>query len=66
MDTGVLGGVQTFFCLDDARIVTKGGFEFVVGLCAQFVAITQKKSRFRQLTSLAREMSGDCGVALPL
>ncbi len=46
MNSGVLGGVFTSFGFDNAGIVAEDGFEFVVGLFAQFITVAQKERRF--------------------
>ena len=59
MDAGISGGIFAFFGFDDAGIVAKDRFEFVVGLFAQFVAVTQKQGGFGQLPGLAASARAD-------
>ena len=49
MNSGILGGIFASFCFDNAGIVAEDGFEFIVGLLAQLVAVAQKERWFGKM-----------------
>jgi hypothetical protein len=60
MNSSVLGCVATFFCVHDTSVVAEGGFEPVIGLLAELIAVTKEQSGLGQVTRLGKSPQQIC------